>query len=160
MTQTELFIVTMSPNKLTERRNGSDRRQQRFRAFLYQFTHQRRRHDRRCLAAACYVDVHEPLLLLFTLIALLLCIIDSYNTLLLLDLGGVEVNPLMRELLDRDATLFFSVKYIITAVGLMVLVVHKRFLLMKIVSGYHIIIAVIFGYTILIGYQYGLLALI
>lgn len=156
----ELFIVTMSPNRLTDRRIGPDRRQRRFRAFLCQFTHQRRRNDRRCSAEACYVDVHEPLLLLITLTALLLCIIDSYNTLLLLDLGGVEINPLMRELVDRDATLFFGVKYVITAFCLMILVVHKRFLLMKIVSGYHIIIAVIFGYTILIGYQYRLLALI
>lgn len=150
----------MSPNKLTDRRTGPDRRQRYFCAFLYQFTHQRRRDDRRFTAAASYVDVHEPLLLLITLTALLLCIIDSYNTLLLLDLGGVEINPLMRELIDRDATLFFSVKYVVTAICLMILVVHKRFLFMKIVSGYHIIIAVIFGYTILIGYQYRLLALI
>ncbi len=87
-----------------------------------------------------------------------MCIIDGYNTLLLLDLGGVEINPLMRELIDRDATLFFSVKYALTAFCLMILVVHKRFLLLRVVSGYHIIIAVIFGYTILIGYQYRLLA--
>ncbi len=100
------------------------------------------------------------MLLLITLTALLLCIVDSYNTLLLLDLGGVEVNPLMRELLERDATLFFGVKYVITAVCLVFLVAHKRFLLLKVVSGYHIIIAVMFGYTILIGYQYRLLALI
>lgn len=150
----------MSPNKLTDRRIGPERRQRHVRAFVCQFTYQRRHNDRRCTAAACYVDVHEPLLLLITLTALLLCIIDSYNTLLLLDLGGVEVNPLMRELIDRDATLFFSVKYVITALCLMVLVVHKRFMFMKIFSGYHIIIAVIFGYTILIGYQYRLLALI
>lgn len=150
----------MSPNKLTDRRVLPDRRERHVGAFLYQFTHQRRRHDRRCVASACYVDIHEPLLLLITLTALLLCIIDSYNTLLLLDLGGVEINPLMRELLDRDATLFFGVKYFITAFCLMILVVHKRFLVFKVVSGYHIIVAVIFGYTILIGYQYRLLALI
>ena len=112
------------------------------------------------MAAASYVDVHEPLLLLIILTALLLCIIDSYNTLLLLDLGGEEINPLMRELVERDATLFFSVKYAITAICLMILVVHKRFLFMRVVSGYHIIIAVVLGYTILIGYQYRLLALI
>lgn len=150
----------MSPNQLKDRRIGPDRRQRNLRAFIYQFTRQRRGADRRDAAAASYVDVHEPMLLLVTLSALLLCIIDSYNTLLLLDLGGVEVNPLMRELLDRDPTLFFGVKYIVTAICLMILVVHKRFVLMKIVSGYHIIIAVIFGYTILIGYQYRLLSLV
>jgi hypothetical protein len=150
----------MSPNTLADRRIGSDRRKRRFRAFLYQFTHQRRRSDRRRVAAPSYVDIHEPLLLLVILTALLLCIIDSYNTLLLLDLGGVEINPLMRELIDRNATLFFSVKYVLTAFCLIILLVHKRFVLMKIVSGYHVIIAVICGYMILIGYQYRLLALI
>ena len=92
--------------------------------------------------------------------ALLLCIIDSYNTLALLDLGGIELNPLMRELLDRDAKLFFGVKYAITAGSLIFLVVHKRFLLLNTVSGYNIIVAVLAGYSVLIGYQYRLLAAI
>ncbi len=103
------------------------------------------------------MDVHEPRLLLITLSALLLCIVDSYNTLLLLDLGGTELNPVMRELLEHDASLFFWVKYILTALCLIILVVHKRFILLRFVSGHTVIVAVLCGYAALIAYQYRLL---
>ncbi len=148
----------MLPKSLKERRSGVDRRHLHLRAFLYQFSNQRRHSDRRSRSTQSYVDVHEPGLLLITLSALLLCIVDSYNTLLLLDLGGSELNPVMRELLDRDATLFFVVKYTLTAFCLMVLVVHKRFFLLKFVSGHTVIVAVLCGYAVLIAYQYSLLA--
>ncbi len=154
-----LHFADGAPASLTDRRSGADRRRRHVRAFFYQFVCQRRHGDRRasCASHHACADVHHPLLLLLTLSVLLLCIVDSYNTLALLDQGGVELNPFMRQLIEQDVVLFFGVKYVMTAAGLVVLVVFNRVRLLNTLSGNHLIGFVLLGYGVLIGYQYWLL---
>ena len=145
---------------MAQGRSNEDRRQRHFRAFVYQFARQRRRAERRSNATVSYgcVDIHEPLLLLTTLTVLLLCVVDAFNTLILLDAGGVELNPFMNVLLERDALLFFGVKYGLTAIGLTLLVAHKHVKLFRLISGSQIIALMLIVYGVLIGHQYQLLS--
>ena len=127
------------PDAITDRRAGRDRRGKHLKAFLYQFVEPRRRHSHRRAADRhpFHVDIHEPALLAVVLITLSLCVVDVYATLTLLEKGGQELNPLMKQLIDRDVWLFFVVKYVMTAAGLFVLLSYRRFRFFRGLSGLH-----------------------
>jgi len=74
-----------------------------------------------------YTNSYESHYLVLILSILLLCILDAHFTLNLLQLGGVELNPLMIVLLEKDVALSLVLKYLITASGLIFLLVHKNF---------------------------------
>ncbi len=74
-----------------------------------------------------YTNSYESHYLVLILSILLLCILDAHFTLHLLQLGGVELNPLMIPLLEKDVALSLVLKYLITASGLIFLLVHKNF---------------------------------
>ena len=57
-----------------------------------------------------YVDRYEPKYLVLVISILLLCLMDALLTLVLLNHGGVELNPVMAVLIEKDATLFLTVK--------------------------------------------------
>lgn len=139
-----------------------ERRRRNLKAFLCQFSKGRRRRERRKYAQhhGHYVDLHEPKLLLITLSILLLCVVDIYFTLTLLQNGGVELNPFMRALLEQDVWLFYLGKYTLTAVCLIFLVAHKHFRLFKNITGRDLLQTVLLAYLLLIGYELSLLSLI
>ena len=134
-----------------------DRRRNRLRSLPYQFVNGRRLGERRQGVYEHYVDRHEASLLLAILLTLVCCIADTYFTLLLLGAGGVELNPVMRALIERDIALFYTSKYVLTALGLIFLVMHKNFRIMRTVSGEQLIYLVLAGYLLLIGYEVKLL---
>lgn len=74
-----------------------------------------------------YTNSYEPRYLVLILSILLLCILDVHYTLNLLQLGGVELNPIMIVLLEKNVALSLVFKYLITASGLIFLLVHKNF---------------------------------
>ncbi len=74
-----------------------------------------------------YSFSYESHYLVLILSILLLCILDAHFTLHLLQLGGVELNPLMIYLLEKDVALSLVLKYLITASGIIFLLVHKNF---------------------------------
>jgi hypothetical protein len=142
-----------------ERRFPADRRCRRLQAFLYQFFKARRVGERRMEYAGAhhYVDVHEAGILLIILLILMMCIADSYMTLTLLTHGGRELNPAMRVLIEYDVGWFFYTKYIVTAAGLIILLMHKNLHLFGSVSGYQILVTVLFVYALLISYEIGVI---
>jgi hypothetical protein len=116
---------------MTERRSGMDRRRKS--PFLSRglFWGGRRESGRR------YTDRQRPLLAdryrqsLFGVIALILflSVIDAILTLFLISHGAVELNPVMAFYLGLGPYTFLSVKYALTCVGLMILLVFRnRFL--------------------------------
>jgi len=105
-----------------------------------------------------YVDIHEPYLMVVVTGILLLCVMDAYFTMTILSIGGEEINPLMKALIEQDVLTFFIVKFLMTAVCLLFTVIHKHFRLFKLVSGYHILFSAFFLYFALIYYEVGLLA--
>lgn len=104
-----------------------------------------------------YVDVHEPWLFYLGLGALILSTLDAFFTLHLLQLGSEEMNPFMDYFLQKDAQLFFVVKYFITAFCIIFLIMHKNFRLFKIISGYHLLFLCFAAYSVLVTYEIAML---
>jgi hypothetical protein len=104
-----------------------------------------------------YVDWYEAPLLAAALITLICSVLDAYLTLTLIELGGVELNYLMDNLMRRSQEQFVTLKVALTGLGVIFLVVHKNFSLFMQFRVGHLLHAVAAGYLALIGYQYLLL---
>jgi hypothetical protein len=83
-----------------------------------------------------------------------LTLVDGMLTIVLVDLGFEEANPVMRYLLDRGPIDFFIGKYLLTAVFLPVALVMNRYRLFgtRLRVG-HIVFLVVGSYLALIAYQ-------
>jgi len=68
-------------------------------------------------------DQYHPSLLIGILIVLCLSLVDAALTLLLLDRGAVELNPLMKFYIELGPGTFVIVKYGLTALGLFIIVI-------------------------------------
>jgi len=147
-----------APDSFT--RSKTDRRQNTLGSFFGQFHRGRRRGERRDDAGepSYYVDLHEPWLLTSVVLVLVLCVMDTYNTLTILEHGGEELNPVMKVLIEYNVWVFFILKYVVTALGLIVLVMHKHFSFLKVIKTHWLVAACLIGYTILIIYEFVLLS--
>ncbi|MFC1888838.1 DUF5658 family protein [Thermodesulfobacteriota bacterium] len=73
-----------------------------------------------------YVDRYGAKLLALLLFILVLCVADAYLTIINLNLGAEEMNPFMDILIKSSSHQFFWVKYILTALSLILLCVYKN----------------------------------
>ena len=89
---------------------------------------------------------------------LLLSCADGMLTLFLLDLGAVEVNLLMARLIDHDVVLFAAAKVGLTAVGVVVLVIHFSFRVFRWVPVRAVLSGVFAGYLILLAHEVAMLS--
>jgi len=88
---------------------------------------------------------------------LLLCLADTLFTLVLLNRGAVEVNPLMRFLIDGDGLKFALVKLGLTASSVVLLIVLPRNRRIARVTPGLVLYATLAIYLCLIGYELSLL---
>ncbi len=100
-----------------------------------------------------YVDVHESKVVLVIVSVLVLCSADAYMTLLIINQGGSELNPLMDVLMKKDVALFFFTKYFMTSAGVLFFLVHKNFKFFRHFTGYHFLFSCLFIYATLIIYE-------
>lgn len=105
-----------------------------------------------------YVDSYEARYLLAVMITMCCCAVDAFLTLLLLDRGAVEVNLLMDSLILKDMQLFVNLKLALTGLCLVLLVVHKNFIIFRALKVSHLLYAFTFLYMMLNYYQLGMLA--
>ena len=121
----------------------------------FSFLGGRRTGDRRDpQAAGIYVDLYEPWLAGAFVAIGVLCALDAVFTLLYIQRGGTEANPIMDHVIGWGPRPFVLVKCGITNLGLLVLCLHKNFRHVKFVVG------VLLGlYTALLGYHIYLAAL-
>lgn len=138
------------------RREFSERRQSNLRSFFYALFKSRRRVQRRNEAAITYNDYYEPVLLFLALALMLLCVLDAYFTLMLLQLGSTELNPIMAWALHKHVMLFFILKYSITAGCVVLTVIHRNFRLFGL-RGIHFMLGFLVIYICLIQYQLSML---
>jgi len=118
-------------------------------------TNARRAADR---GRAFYVDRFSALMLAMIVTLLLACIADAAITICLVNAGHGELNPLMDVLLQRGVLTFFVGKYLLTAVGLVALLVFKNHFLFGTRFRVGYAIPVLLGvYTVLIAYQWHLI---
>jgi len=78
------------------------------------------------------VDVHESWLLAALLWVALMNVGDSFFTLVHLQNGGTEVNPVAALLLNTGRTGFVVLKSTVIAISLCVLCIHKNFYLARV----------------------------
>ncbi|MCH7728246.1 MAG: hypothetical protein IH991_17475 [Planctomycetes bacterium] len=93
-------------------------------------------------------------------IALLLCsLADAIFTLFLIDTGYTEVNPAMGYLLSQGVLPFVIGKYILTVLGLPILLIFQDHLLFGILRVRNLTPMCIVAYLILLDYQISLLGI-
>lgn len=107
----------------------------------------------------CYVDqYHDPLLFFVVLSIIIMSVLDAFFTMVLLENGNiVEVNPLMAALIEKSNLLFFNVKYLLTTLSLILLVVYKNFSIFGAFKTTHVIFLIFGAFFLLNTYQICLL---
>ena len=106
-----------------EQRAAKDRRVLGWRTVFYGFLRSRRRHLRRTTdSEVIFVDWHHPWLFFLAVGTMLLSCIDAFLTLILLDLGMMEANPLMASLLGKGTAIFAATKMATTGLSILMLV--------------------------------------
>jgi hypothetical protein len=146
---------------IAERRETDDRRRHSWRTVSYCGFHARgrRRHARRS-GHNYYLDWYDPKLVFTGIAVLLMSCLDALFTLTLLSKGANEANYFMARLLEAGDELFVAVKLAVTAFGIVFLMMHSHFQVLRITSGKRLLQFVVTVYGLLICYELILLGLI
>ena len=108
---------------IPDQRVAEDRRTFDWRTVVYGFALSRRhRHRRQADDAVVFLDWHHPWLFFLSVGTMLLSSADAFLTLLLLEEGMIEANPIMRVAMSQSTNLFVATKLAMTAFGILVLV--------------------------------------
>jgi hypothetical protein len=112
-----------------ERRSFRDRRMQPTPLFSrYTFWGRRkmlrRKEDRE---KGGYVDRYGPSLLFFLILIVGLNVLDSFFTMIILECGGREVNPIVCSAIEVYGDQFWVWKYMLVSANLILLCLHSRF---------------------------------
>ncbi|MGQ0592147.1 MAG: DUF5658 family protein [Gammaproteobacteria bacterium] len=134
-------------------RSGSDRRRLRLWSLVYGAWRGRRAAERRSGTQAGYVDRYPSSVVLAAVALFTLAGVDAYGTLVLLEAGAQEVNPVMEALLEAEPAWFVPVKLGLTAVGVLMLVLHKNFSLFGHIPALKILYGLLGLYGCLIAYE-------
>jgi hypothetical protein len=142
-----------------ERRERNDRRLRVWWAVVYGSFNPRRRAPPRRLSQSRYhpVDWHSSHLLAVAISILLLSVVDAFLTLLLLEGGGEEVNPIMGLFVYRSVAVFAALKMGLTSLGVVFMVFMARYRFMSRMPVGWVLYGVLIGYVSLIGYEIHLL---
>lgn len=108
---------------MPEQRASEERRTFSWRTVTYGFTFSRRHSHRRSIDdEVIFLDWHHPWLFFLATGTMLLSCADAFLTLLLLERGMIEANPIMNAVMAQGTTVFTSTKLAMTAFGIFVLV--------------------------------------
>ncbi len=106
------------------------------------------------------VDWYSPRLLIPVLTILGLCVLDGMLTVMLMQHGASELNPVMALFLPHNLLWFAFVKLALTGAGLCVLVACSRMQLFRKIPGEFFVYAVLGIYMCLIAYELRMLELV
>ncbi len=134
-------------------RSGTDRRRLSLRSLVYGAWRGRRATERRTGIPAGYVDRYPSSLVLAAAALFTLAMADACATLVLIEAGAREVNPVMEALLEAKPAWFVPVKLAITAFSVLMLVLHKNFSLFGHVPASKILYVLLGLYGCLIAYE-------
>ena len=136
-------------------RTDADRRSLTWRTVFYGFLRSRRRDTRRTSEGeAIFTDYHHPWLFFMATGIMVLSGVDAFFTLQLLDLGAVEINPIMAAVIGQGTVTFAVTKMLLTSFGILALVfLARRMFLQRIRTG--LILTIFFSfYAILVCYEF------
>jgi len=112
-----------SDAELGKERVSVERRIFGWRTVVYGFTLSRRHlHRRYADSDVIFLDRHHPWLFFLSVGTMLFSCADAFLTLQLLDKGMIEANPFMQSALNQGTAFFISLKLLMTAFGIFVLV--------------------------------------
>ena len=139
---------------IAERREKHDRRRHSWHTVTYCGFHARgrRRHARRS-EHNYYLDWYEPKLVFTGIAVLLMSCLDALFTLTLISKGATEANYVMARLLETSDGLFVAVKLAVTAFGVLFLMMHSHFQVLRITSGKRLLQFAAPVYGLLICYE-------
>lgn len=114
---------SQSQDNLFGTRIKADRRGFSWRTVLFGFFRSRRRDKRRYEDDdPIYTDWHHPWLFFLATGIMLMSSADAFLTLQLIDLGAIEINPVMAHVMGKSTLTFAISKLALTAFGIFVLV--------------------------------------
>lgn len=133
-----------------DRRAVADRRKQptpiwSFHTFFGRRRWFRRKSDRE---KGGYLDRYSPTIFFLIILILALNILDSLFTMIILDLGGREFNPVLRSVMTLHGDQFWIYKFIMVSFSLVLLCLHQGFRFFR-----GIIIAITTIYLLIVLYQ-------
>ena len=134
-------------------RRKADRRDRPTRPWIGLRGPRRRSGGRRSSDQTGYVDRYSRYDVALILAVFLMNVADAFFTMLWLDRGGKEANPVMDFFLDIGPTAFLIQKCIVVGAWLLVLLVHKNFRFAR--AGLHISLL---AYLVLMFLHFGILA--
>jgi hypothetical protein len=116
-----------------DRRTFQDRRRQPTpvlsrHTFFGQRRNIRRKED--CLKTL-YIDRYSAFIFFFIVLTLGLNVLDSLFTIMILDLRGVELNPVVRSAMDLYGHQFWIWKFALVSFSLVLLCLHSKFTAVK-----------------------------
>jgi hypothetical protein len=143
------------PQLTHERRDRSDRRNRLWWSIWYGSFNPRRRNPSRRFDESRFqsLDWYSSHLLAAAIGILLLSVVDAFLTLMLLEGGADEVNPIMGVFLYRNVAVFAAMKMGMTSVSIIVMVVLARYRFMRVLRVAWVLYGVLVAYAALIGYE-------
>lgn len=95
-----------------------------------------------------YLDRYSPILFFLLALILSLNILDSLFTMMIIDLGGQEPNPLVRSFIELHGDMFWIWRFVIISIALILLYLHHGFIRVR-----RVIIAIGLIYIVIVMYQ-------
>ena len=138
-----------------ERRARADRRRRVWWSVWYGSFNPRRRAPPRRLDDSRFhsLDWHSAHLLAVAISILLLSLIDAFLTVVLLQGGADEVNPIMAALIYRSVGVFAALKMGLTGVSVALMVFLARYRFMRLLRVEWVLYGVLIAYVTLISYE-------
>jgi len=100
-----------------------------------------------------YVDRYESRYFALICAVLIMCVLDVYFTIRILHFGGSELNILIGPLLDRNPILAITAKYLGLVASIVILLIHKNFVVFGRLKIRTLLYAVFALYGILVSYE-------
>jgi hypothetical protein len=144
--------------RLADRREVAERRTRTFHALLRGSLHPRRRSPRRASdMSLSAVDWHHPQWFAVALLILVFSTADGLLTLMLVNRGAYEANPVMAPLVNGSGLGFALAKIAMTSAGVVVLTLLVRLRAFGRLPVSVLLYTILFGYASLIFYELWLL---
>jgi hypothetical protein len=112
---------------------------------------------RRADTGVHFLDWHSAHLLAVSIGILLLCVLDAFLTVFLLQGGAVEVNPIMAGLIYRNVAMFAALKMAMTSAGIVLMVYMARYRFMRMLQVEWALYGLLIAYASLILYEISLI---
>ena len=95
-----------------------------------------------------HIDRYSSILFFLLALILGLNILDSLFTMMILDLGGQELNPFVRSFIELHGDMFWLWRFVIVSVALVLLYLHRGFIMVR-----RVIVAIGLIYVVIVIYQ-------